>query len=233
MVKIKLLLVGLFLYSSLWAQEEAPYHIFFSTSFQLGAPQEALKRNFDRVGIGGGGLVLFQIKRLPVFAGVEITFMNLDSESETYSDNTEWTTRSNLFLGNGVIRFQPFVDFPVYPYFDALFGMKNFYTRTAIKYLDTDETDSSSDGSDWALSYGLAIGAQLAVFRNPAITLDIRCSYSQGNNATYFARNPNATGPFNDPIEAFQQRTTPTPLLIPQIGVTLNLNHPFFSDMVE
>lgn len=211
-------------------EEYAPYHIFFSPYFQVGFPQDVLRTNIDRVGYGGGAVVVFQIKRLPVFAGVDLTFLNFDRESETYTDNTEWTSRTNLFMGHGVLRFQPFVDFPIYPYFDALFGVKHFYTRTTVEFLDTDESDSSGNGSDTALSYGFAAGAQFALFRNSAITMDLRCSYLPGNNATYFARNPDANGPYNEPIEAFQQRTTPTPVLLLQLGVTMNLNDPIFSD---
>ena len=220
-----------------FAQEEvieedyAPYHIFFSPYFQMGFPQEVLRDNIDRVGYGGGAVIVFQIKRLPVFAGVDLTFLNFDRESERYTDNTEWTSRTNLFMGHGVVRFQPFVDFPIYPYFDALFGMKNFYARTTVEFLDTEETDSSGNGSDWSLSYGLAMGAQFAIFRNSGVTMDLRCSYLPGNNATYFARNPDATGPFNEPIEAFERRTSPSPIVLLQIGVTLNLNDPFFRDM--
>ncbi len=209
-------------------QEDAPYHIFFSPYFQMGFPQEVLRANIDKLGYGGGGVVVFQIQRLPVFAGVDLTLLNFDRESERYNDNTEWTSRTDLFMGHGVLRFQPFVDFPIYPYFDALFGVKHFYARTTIEFLDTDESDSSGNGSDTALSYGFAAGAQFAIFRNSGITLDFRCSYLPGNNATYFARDPFANGPFDDPIEAFQQRTSPTPLLLLQLGVTFNLTDPYF-----
>lgn len=209
-------------------QDDAPYHIFFSPYFQMGLPQEVLNSNIDKIGYGGGGVIVFQIRRLPVFAGVDMTFLNFDRESERYTDNTEWTSRTNLFMGHGVLRFQPFVDFPIYPYFDALFGVKHFYARTTIEFLDTDESDSSGNGSDTALSYGIAAGAQFAIFGNPGITLDFRCSYLPGNNATYFARDPDATGPFDDPIEAFQRRTSPTPVLLLQLGVTMNLTDPYF-----
>lgn len=209
-------------------QDNAPYHIFFSPYFQMGLPQEVLRTNIDRIGYGGGGVLVFQIKRLPVFAGADMTFLNFDRESERYNDNTEWTSRTNLFMGHGVIRFQPFVDFPIYPYFDALFGVKHFYARTTVEFLDTDESDSSGNGSDSALSYGFAAGAQFAIFGNPGITMDFRCSYLPGNNATYFARDPTANGPFDDPIEAFQRRTSPSPMLLLQLGVTLNLNDPYF-----
>ncbi|MBX2872333.1 MAG: hypothetical protein KTR30_09545 [Saprospiraceae bacterium] len=209
-------------------QDNAPYHIFFSPYFQVGLPQEVLRTNIDRVGYGGGGVLVFQIQRLPVFAGVDVTFLNFDRESERYNDNTEWTSRTNLFMGHGVLRFQPFVDFPIYPYFDALFGVKHFYARTTVEFLDTDESDSSGNGSDTALSYGFAAGAQFAIFGNPGITMDFRCSYLPGNNATYFARDPAANGPFDDPIEAFQRRTSPTPVLLLQLGVTFNLNDPYF-----
>ena len=209
-------------------QNNAPYHIFFSPYFQVGLPQEVLRTNVDKIGYGGGGVLVFQINRLPVFAGVDLTFLNFDRESERYNDNTEWTSRTNLFMGHGVLRFQPVVDFPIYPYFDALFGVKHFYARTTIEFLDTDESDSSGNGSDTALSYGFAAGAQFAIFGNPAVTMDVRCSYLPGNNATYFARDPAANGPFDDPIEAFQRRTSPTPVLLLQLGVTLNLNDPYF-----
>ena len=49
-----------------------------------------------------------------------------------------------------------------------------------------------------------------------------------GPNPGLAARNPYATGPFDDPIEAFQRRTSPTPVLLLQLGVTMNLTDPYY-----
>jgi hypothetical protein len=37
-------------------------------------------------------------------------------------------------------------------------------------------------------------------------------------------RREDASGPFNDPVEAFERATSPTHMLIPQLGITFQLS---------
>lgn len=216
------------------AQEEesaySPWHIYLNGNFQLGIPIESFRQNLDRTGFGGGGLLLLQIKRLPVYGGLELSGITYDSESIRYAANVggfnqdyKLVTRNNIFLGHAVVRFQPPVNFLIQPYVDGMVGFKNLYTRTTLQNQDTEESDGETDQHDWAFSYGGAAGIQLYLFKNKAICIDLRCAYVPGANAKYLIRRDDTNGPFNDPLDAFRETASPTTILMPQIGVTIDL----------
>lgn len=218
-------------------EEKSAYHVFINGNLQSGIPMDAFRENLDAVGFGGGGIILLQLGRLPVFAGLELSGMTYDSESQDYDVNIggflrryRLRTANNIFLIHGAVRFQPEVNFPIRPYFDGMIGFKNLYTRTTLTDRDADTTESDTDRRDWAFSYGGALGLQLAIFRNPGITLDLRCAYLPGANATYLVRRANDGGPLQDPIDAFEEKASPTNLLMPQIGVTFNLSSQLSGD---
>lgn len=213
-------------------EENTPaWHLFLNGNLQLGIPVEAFRQNLDRNGFGGGGIFLLQLKTLPVFAGLELSGITYDSESIRYTVNVggfltdyKLSTRNNIFLGHVVFRVQPEIRFPIRPYFDGMIGFKHLYTRTVLEEEDTDTTNGDTDQKDWAFSYGGAAGIQLSLFRNKSVTIDLRCAYLPGANANYLVRRENANGPFDDPLDAFEETSSPTTLLLPQIGVTFNLS---------
>lgn len=207
-----------------------PY-LYLNGNVQLGVPLQVFKNMGQEGSYGGGGLFLVQLGPRPVFAGVEVSMQRFDSERINFEETVngfveefEQTTKNNALLAHLVIRAQPWDNSLFRPYLDGLFGVKNLYTRTTVENLETEDTNSNTDLNDWTLSYGFALGVQLGVFRNEAVTIDLRCSYLTGTSSTFYVRRPDATGPFFIPLDAFQQRNAPPSMLIPQIGVTVDLS---------
>lgn len=208
---------------------------YLNLNFQVGVPVDEFSDNLNSVGIGGGGHVVFRLgKTLPFYAGIDLAGMSYDRESQKYNINVggfteRYTLRTSnsIFLGHVMLRFSPDLGAPVKPYIDGMIGTKNLYTRTRLiddDSFDEEDYNSEVERGDWALSYGLALGLRLQVFRkSPEITIDLRCAYLPGANATYLARRQNDSGPYDLPIDAFEEKSSTTNLLIPSIGITFNM----------
>lgn len=225
-----LILLPIFLFGQEEAEKFYPY-LFLNGNAQLGFPTQLFKQRGQQESYGGGGLFLIQLGPRPVFAGVEAGMQRFDEESIRFEEvvngaveEFEQTTKNNVFLAHLVVRVQPWDNSLFRPYMDGLFGVKNLYTRTTVENLNTEDSNSNTDRKDWSMSYGLALGVQLGVFRNKAVTIDLRCSYLTGNNATFLVRRPDANGPFFAPIDAFEERNAPPTMLIPQLGVSVDLS---------
>jgi opacity protein-like surface antigen len=137
--------------------------------------------------------------------------------------DVELETTSNILFLHGMLRIKPDVNFFVQPYFDGLIGYKVLYTRTKLVDLLADEDrvlESETNQSDWAFSYGGAIGVQIDLSRRKNIYLDLRCAYLPGASAQYLVRREDTGQVFDEPIEAFEEKSSPTAVLLPQIGVT-------------
>lgn len=216
------------------AAESAPAfypYLYLNANAQSGIPLGVFKQSGEPSSYGGGGLFLVQLGPRPMFAGLDISMQRFDSERINFEETIngfveqfEQTTKNNAFLAHVVVRVQPWDNSLFRPYLDGLFGVRNLYTRTTLENLDTEDTQSNTDTRDWSLSYGFAAGLQLGVFNNQAVTIDIRCSYLTGNTARFLVRDPDAQGPFFTPIEAFQEQVAVPIMLIPQIGVTVDLS---------
>jgi opacity protein-like surface antigen len=212
------------------AQERRNPAFQLNGNFQVGIPLDDFRANLNKEAFGGGLLFVAHIGDSPVALGAELSLMGYESESARYSMRVagfvrdyEARTSSNILLGHAVMRFQPALHFPIRPYLDGLVGVKNLFTSTSLT--DTslgEQIDSGTDLSDWAFSYGGALGLQIAFSKRADVMLDLRCAYLLGANARYLVRAPDPLGGFNynDPIEAFEQKSSSTNLLLPQIGVT-------------
>lgn len=230
MKQLKISLFLLALTVVLHAQDRLYPQFHVNGNFQIGIPLEDFRDQLDDIGFGGGGLFLVQAGNTPLAAGVELSIMGYAIEKARYSvrvggflKDYELQTSSNIFLGHVVLRFQPATSFPIKPYFDGMLGFKNLFTSTTLTDRDIGETlESGTDKSDWAFSYGGAAGLQIILSQNSGIVLDLRCAYLPGSNASYLTRKKDtgSNPDYNDPIEAFEQKTSPTLLLLPQIGIT-------------
>lgn len=212
-------------------REDSPIVAQLNGNLQVGIPMGLFQENLDRVGFGGGGILTVRIPNTPIYGGLELSGMIYGSETQDYLINIggfiksyELRTTNNFFLGHFLIRVAPEIDFPIKPYVDGLIGTKNLYTRTRLTDQDDnddDNTDSRIEQGDWAFSYGGAIGLQMDIFGNSGIVLDLRCAYLPGTNADYLVRRDGDSNTvYDDPIEAFEKRNSPTTLLLPQIGIT-------------
>lgn len=202
-------------------------------NFQVGIPLDEFRDNLDGLGFGGGASFLVNIAQSPISAGLDLSITGYDRETADYNVRVggflkeyELTTSSNIFLGHAVVRIQAPGQRFISPYLDGMIGFKNLFTSTSLTDQNLGESvDSDIDETDWAFSYGGAVGLQINVSRKHHIAIDLRCAYLPGNNATYLVRSPEPFGGFNydDPIEAFEKKSSATNLLLPQIGVTFKL----------
>ncbi|GJM34763.1 MAG: hypothetical protein DHS20C18_37640 [Saprospiraceae bacterium] len=231
--------MAIFLPVYLTAQENAEEkwgYMYLNVNFQVGIPMEAFNDYLDVPGVGGGGLFLLPIKReLPLTFGAEFSAMTYASESQNFTSTIggftrdfRFTTSNNIFLGHVVVRIQPPVNSVFRPYLDGMVGFKNLYTRNRLEETFNDGGDEIDESKtvkgDWAFSYGGAVGLQLAVFRNKGIMIDLRCAYLPGSNASYLVRKDNVNFDFNNPLDSFDERKSPTTILLPQIGITFDIN---------
>lgn len=207
-----------------------PY-LFLNGNLQAGIPTQVFQRQGQETGYGGGGVFLVQLGRRPVFGGLDVAMQRFDSEDITFEEiiggvveEFRQATKNNAFLAHAVVRVQPWDNGLFRPYLDGLCGTKNLFTRTTVENLNTEDSESNTDRKDWSLSYGFALGLQLGVFRNEAVTIDVRCSYLTGNATTFLVRRPGVTRPFFAPIDAFEEKRAPASMLIPQLGVTVDLS---------
>lgn len=207
---------------------------FLNGNFQVGIPMEDFQDNLGKIGFGGGGLALIRFnKNLPFFGGLELSGMTYDSEAQTYQLNIggfieRYTLRTNnsIFLMHGLVRVSPPVNLPVRFYLDGMVGVKNLYTRSKLTNdFNQEDTRGNVEQGDWAFSYGGAAGLMIPLGKEGGtdITLDIRCAYLPGATATYLVRKSNDNGPYDDPIDAFEEKASATTLLMPQVGITIKL----------
>ncbi len=220
-------------------EEEAPppppRYFDLNLNAQYGFPTGPFQEELSTGGYGVGGFLLLQVKRgVPVQAGLDGAWQRYERETLDYTQvidgvprDFRLATKVNVVTAHLVVRYQPVVDFPLWPFLDGLVGVKHLYTLTTLSERlgagATEQLEVDVDKQDTAFSYGLAGGFQIRPFFHPAVRIELRCAYLPGASAAYFARLEDATGPFNDPLEAFEERRSPTTLVIPQIGITVDL----------
>ena len=219
------------------AQTEADWPRYFQLSgrLQAGFPMEGFADKQNKDGVGFGGQMLFQLKRgMPLFAGLDAGMLYLDKEKLKFtaiedgqSVDYRLVTNNNIFMAHGLLRFKPFTNGWAQPYADGMVGVKKLYTRTRL----IDETqnednvvEADTDLSDSAFSYGLGAGVQVYLSEFPTVLGDLRVTYLPGENATYYTRSKEAPDPIEDPLDVFEEVSSPTALLLIQLGVTLQLS---------
>lgn len=216
--------------------ERYPFYMQVGGQFTVLRPVEGFQEALSQNGIGGGGQLLFQLgPGRPVFAGLDFNVVRFDAEQVSFTttqngfpENYELRTRTNMLLGHLVLRFKPFTSFFLQPYADGLIGLKRPYTRTQyVQLFDEGEEDlieTYPELKDNTFSAGLGAGVQARLSAWPDILLDARCTYLIGGSARYLVRMEDPPAVFEDPIEVFEERITPTTSLQFQIGLTLQFS---------
>ncbi|MCO6478432.1 MAG: outer membrane beta-barrel protein [Phaeodactylibacter sp.] len=244
-MKNTLLLSLLFLlfHSPGLSQEEAgwPWYMQANAHLHGGFPIEGYADKQEKDGLGWGAQLLFQAKRgRPLFVGLEGSMLYLDKERLRFTaiENGQeidyrLVTNNNIFMAHGLLRFKPFVNSWVQPYADGLVGLKKLYTRTRLideSLEDEEVVEAETDLSNTAFSYGLGAGLQVYLSDFPTVLGDIRVVYLPGENATYYTRRDEAPDPLEDPLDAFERVSSPTALLLIQLGVTIQLSDSDFQE---
>lgn len=213
---------------------------FIEIGLQVGVPQEDFRKNLKSVGFGGGGYFGVRIKDMPIYAGLDISLLTYERVSDTYlltidgvSDDYDFDTRARIFSGHILMQVRPDVHFFLHPYADFLVGFKNLFTKTEIKNSYTgDVYDSDLNKGAWALSYGGAVGVEIPI--NWFLSADLRCAYLRGAAADYLVRKEGENAQnYNTPVEAFEVKNSTTDLLMPQIGIKINIYSNFDDEKGE
>ncbi len=232
-------LVLVFSWGSMPAQEEVPFwqeeeNLLINANFTLGLPLSHFKDNINAIGFGGGGALLFLLKNadIPIYVGFEMNGVTYDRLSDRFSllldgfwTNVELETKTNILAGNGILQIAPWPYWPVQPYFQGVFGVKNLFTQTELIELDSgfeESIDRNIEAGDWALNYGGSLGLAIPIplYEYVGFKLDVKCSYIKGAAADYFVRRTdNAGQSYTEPIDAFEEKNSHTDMLYPQIGV--------------
>ncbi len=233
----------LLFHSPALSQDEAgwPWYMQANAHLHAGFPIEGYADKQEKDGLGWGAQLLFQAKRgRPLFVGLEGSMLYLDKERLRFTaiENGQETdyrlvTNNNIFMAHGLLRFKPFVNSWVQPYADGLVGLKKLYTRTRLidESLDDEEVvEAETDLSNTAFSYGLGAGLQVYLSDFPTVLGDIRVVYLPGENATYYTRSDEAPDPIEDTLDAFERVSSPTTLLLIQLGVTIQLSDSDFQE---
>lgn len=202
--------------------------------FDLGIPLNTFNENVDGIAFGFGGSFLVRTNpksSVPVLAGISGRYNNYDRESQNQliivdggTVDGRIITRNSIFMGHGILRILPPVNFPIQPYFDGLFGIKNLFTKTSLEesleFGESEVIESYIEQGDWALSYGGALGAQILITGqdNFYMLFDLRCAYLRGDAADYLVRIDDPNIQIVDTIDAFEEKNSSTDMLIPQIG---------------
>ncbi len=235
----KFLLLALFALSflSLQAQneidEEAKTKTKATANFNIlaGIPIGLFKEKQADTGFGFGGNLLFEVRK-PISIGFDMAWQKYDDELNFFVEfdefgnplDTKEETSNNILGFNGLIHVEPELDFFIQPYVEGSFGLNRFHTKTVLTDVATDEQfNTINNHSDWSLSYGGAFGLLINVWRD-LLFIDLKCAYRVGNTAEYYTRIEGAN--FTVPLDNFELKTSPTNMIMPQIGMTFLLSHP-------
>jgi len=199
----------------------------FGAGFAIAYPLGEMNENYDAQ--WGYGLNLYLMGKLhedvPLYLGADFTYALYDKFSESLpptfpGEELEQVINSNIILGHAVLRVSPMEEIsPVRLYVDGLIGGKYFYTRWKLNSTiggDTQVLDASTDEANFAASYGLGVGLQIAFTDHFA--LDLRTLYLFGTETDYVqaVRRDPASGALT-----YEMARTETTMLLPQLGFTL------------
>lgn len=167
-----------------------------------GIPSGAFGDNVSNTALGGSFFLGYHPAEKPIVIGADLEFFRYGKErrKELLSPDipdlpVEVTNRNEMFMSHLFLRVQP--DWgKIVPYFDSLIGFNYLYTRTSLKG-DRRYNDiiSTTNFSDWALSYGLGGGIKIKLLENigkkagkenyVALFVDLGMRYLFGSEAEY------------------------------------------------
>ena len=150
--------------------------------------------------------------------GTEKTLVELvdDAQNVIVGDMNVGTDQRSYHF---ITRFSPFTG-AVRPYLDGFVGVRTYTTDTEIVATEDDGSYTSTTYSlsrDGVMSYGYAGGLMLGLGRS--FFIDAKVQVVRGGNVTYVDQSTlvvDTDGDIN-----FSLETTPTDIIIPQVGISL------------
>jgi hypothetical protein len=230
-------------------QETSPMEAELSLVWGLahGSLADNIKKPMPGVIFSVGG----RVPRLPLVLSTEfgMLYYGFDDRTElrqasgTVADRSSITNtdvRSSVLMGHLVAKVAPFKGV-VSPYIDGLVGLKYFNSRVKVERITLSENSDNrrflsgfgrayaeSRYNTWALSYGIGVGTTIRLVTQNAgtklithnVKMHLGMRYLFGLEADYLAENAIIS---TDQGLRFEQRTSYTDLLMPQIGIRFGL----------
>jgi len=198
-------------------------------NFNLMFPSGQFKEVNDNVGYGGRiGVGLRVNKAVPIQLGVEIGYNSLQRNTQPASGSV-WGFYNSYRVVAGsnnintllVLKLQTNQKLAVKPFIEGIFGGNHFYGTAAFEGYNWsngwERIQQQSTKGRWALTYGGAVGLDIALDKRRETYLLIRTSYTIGQQTTYY------TDPTIDGFGqvSFYEKESQTNMVMPQIGIRI------------
>lgn len=143
------------------------------------------------------GILLHEARSAPIQFGLELGYgvygSNLEKRTDLYegfSDELRLRRNNNIATGMIVIRYLPFPQSKVTPFFEAKFGANYLYTRYKIREsITSDEAiESGKDFDNWTLAHGFGAGVQFPIPSNPDLVLEFKANYQTSNSIRFLTK---------------------------------------------
>ncbi len=204
-----------------------------SLGVQMSLPQGEYKTANPDAGLGGRFNFLYRPgKNVPVKVGVELGMQVKGSTSQYfagyvygYYEEFKVSASNNIFSLSLMTRLQPEKFGKIKPFVDAIAGWNVFFSTVNVEQLDYNyyspynSSYSNSSKAKWSFAYGAAAGIDVPLNQRDDLGLEIKCAYIIGSNTNYLT---NPTIDSNGEV-FFTEEESSTTMIIPQIGIRLNI----------
>ncbi len=212
-------------------EEQANNQLIISGFGGRTIPVAAFAENVEISNIGAGASMLFLVdKDLPLYAGFSLCNYEYGSRSliSAFSFDDVFSvyqqeTSNNIFIGNVIFSARPDFGWSIKPYLEGFFGTINMNTKTELTDLNVSDEpfDRYVDLGTWSLSLGASVGLNIPIpIVNERLSLDLKCSYYKGTAVDYYVERENNDIIPSESIDYFEQKSSITDLILPQLGIS-------------
>jgi hypothetical protein len=223
---MKKILTGFFCVLSLMTQAQKG-NAYFNANLMF--PSGEFKEVNNNMGYGGRiGVGFSIIKEVPLQLGVELGYNSLQRNTQPASGSV-WGFYNSYRVVAGsnnintliVLKLQSHKRLALKPFAEGIFGGNHFYGTAAFEGYNWtngwERIQQESTKGRWALTYGGAVGLDIAVDKRRETYLTIRTAYTIGQQTKY-AADPtiNSAGQVT-----FYEKESQTNMVMPQIGLRI------------
>ncbi|MEO9004891.1 MAG: hypothetical protein ABI288_09150 [Ginsengibacter sp.] len=202
-----------------------------SPTLQLSVPQGEYKTTNSDLGFGLRLNALYRPSEMPVKVGIDIGMQERGRATQYFSgyvygsyDDFRVDATNNIVSLMFLIRFQSAKPQKIKPFLDVTGGWNVFFSTVEVErltfYSSYNSSYSNSSKAHWAVSYGGAGGLDISLNKRNEIGLELKVGYLIGTYTRYLT-NPYIDG---NGDASFEEKSSRTDMLIPQVGVRINLN---------
>ncbi|MEO8962570.1 MAG: hypothetical protein ABI325_11855 [Ginsengibacter sp.] len=202
-----------------------------SPALQLSVPQNEYKTANGDVGFGLRLNALYRPSEMPVKLGIEVGMQEKGRATQYFSGNVygfyddfRVDATNNIVSLMFLARFQSAKHKKIKPFVDVTGGWNVFFSTVEVErltfYSSYNSSYSNSSKAHWAPAYGGAGGLDISLNKRNEIGLELKVAYLIGAYTKYLT-NPYIDG---NGEASFEEKNSRTNMLIPQVGVRINLN---------